>query len=94
MRIYKFSPIFCALIGAGAVAFLPACAQAQTPPAPHGSTSTPKPVEKLSKIEVIARELTITRIPMRSAYSVSIIGPSAIRFASPMLDVQNLLQRT
>ena len=94
MRNFKFSPIFCALIGAGAVAFLPLCAQAQTPPAQHGSTSKPKHVEKLTKIEVIARELTITRIPMRSAYSVSIIGPSAIRFASPMLDVQNLLQRT
>ncbi|EQD75962.1 TonB-dependent receptor [mine drainage metagenome] len=51
-------------------------------------------MEKLTKIEVIARELTITRIPMRSAYSESIIGPSAIRFASPMLNVQNLLQRT
>ncbi|MHB1945208.1 MAG: TonB-dependent receptor [Metallibacterium sp.] len=94
MRNFKFSPIFCALIGAGAVAFLPPCAQAQTPPAQHGSSSKPKHVEKLTKIEVIARELTITRIPMRSAYSVSIIGPSAIRFASPMLDVQNLLQRT
>ena len=92
---FKPSPIFCALVAAGAVAFLPAYAHAQTPPpAQHGSASTPKPVEELSKIEVIARELTITRIPMRSPYSESIIGPSAIRFASPMLDVQNLLQRT
>ena len=95
MQIFKPSPIFCALVAAGAVAFLPAGAHAQTsPPAQQGSASTSKHVEKLSKIEVIARELTITRIPMRSPYSESIIGPSAIRFASPMLDVQSLLQRT
>ncbi len=49
---------------------------------------------KLSKIEVIAHELSLTSIPMPAAYSESLIGSSAIRFASPMLDVQGLLERT
>ncbi|MHB8310855.1 MAG: TonB-dependent receptor, partial [Metallibacterium sp.] len=102
MHQYKRSALFFALASTGLMSLLPLGALAQTTAASSSATDqpastksgTPKPVEKLSKIEVIARELTITRIPMRSAYSVSIIGPSAIRFASPMLDVQNLLQRT
>ena len=94
MRLMKLSPLFCAMAAAGAVAVLPTCAFAQAAPAQSSSTSKTKQVQKLSEIQVIARELTITRIPMNSAFSSSIIGPSAIRFASPMLSVQSLLERT
>ena len=94
MRLMKLSPLFCAMAAAGAVAVLPTCAFAQAATAQSSSTGKTKQVQKLSEIQVIARELTITRIPMNSAFSSSIIGPSAIRFASPMLSVQSLLERT
>ncbi len=102
MRKLQLSPLFVALAGAGLLAAMASPAQARPGAAQAGPSGDArsqqsedrKPVEKLSKIEVIARELTLTRIPMHSAYSESVIGPSAIRFASPMLDVQGLLERT
>ena len=89
------------LIGLGALALAPAGAFAQPAAAPAAtSTATAASSDAngddttLSKIQVIAKELSLTQIPMSSAYSESLIGSSAIRFASPMLDVQGLLERT
>jgi Outer membrane cobalamin receptor protein len=101
MRKPQSTPLFLALVGAGLIALSPHGAAAQTGKAQNaprsGSTTQQikgKHVEQLSTIQVIARELTLTRIPMNSAFSASVIGPSAIRFASPMLSVQSLLERT
>jgi outer membrane receptor protein involved in Fe transport len=77
-------------------------AQALNPSPSSGSSDTQakrhtrkkKVIQNLSEIQVIAHELALTRIPMNSAFSASMIGPSAIRFASPMLSVQSLLERT
>ena len=101
MHHYKRSALFFALASAGLMSLLPGVALAQAAASQPGADSSASTqsgkaghVEKLSKVEVIARELTLTRIPMHAAFSESVIGPSAIRFASPMLDVQNLLART
>ena len=101
MRKLQSTRLFTAIAGAGWMALSPLGAAAQTAAAqaaPKPASSTPqikgKHVEQLSAIQVIARELTLTRIPMNSAFSASVIGPSAIRFASPMLSVQSLLERT
>jgi len=89
------------LVGLGLLALAPAGVFAQASATQNGdaasasSQAPPKTrAETLSKIEVIARELSLTSIPMSAAYSESMIGSSAIRFASPMLDVQGLLERT
>ncbi|MBW8076189.1 TonB-dependent receptor [Metallibacterium scheffleri] len=102
MKKLQFSPLFVALASAGLVTIFSPCAHAQAAASQasaqngYAAQKTDKKgrVETLSKVEIIARELTLTRIPMHSAYSESVIGPSAIRFASPMLDVQGLLERT
>ena len=99
MRKPKLSALFIALAGTGLLTVLPASVYGQTTTShsvaeKNGNDTGAKPVQQLSKIEVIARELTLTRIPMHAAFSESVIGPSAIRFASPMLDVQGLLERT
>ena len=102
MKKLQFSPLFVALASAGLMTIISPCAHAQTAASQtsaengYAAQKTDKKgrVETLSKVEIIARELTLTRIPMHSAYSESVIGPSAIRFASPMLDVQGLLERT
>ena len=102
MKKLQFSPLFVALAGAGLMTIFSPCAHAQTAASQasaengHAAQKTDKKgrVETLSKVEIIARELTLTRIPMQAAFSESVIGPSAIRFASPMLDVQGLLERT
>ncbi len=102
MKKLQFSPLFAALASAGLMTIFSPCAHAQAAASQasaqngYAAQKTDKKgrVETLSKVEIIARELTLTRIPMHSAYSESVIGPSAIRFASPMLDVQGLLERT
>lgn len=102
MKKLQFSPLFVALASAGLMTIFSPCAHAQAAASQasaengHAAQKTDKKgrVETLSKVEIIARELTLTRIPMHAAYSESVIGPSAIRFASPMLDVQGLLERT
>ncbi|THD10916.1 hypothetical protein B1806_06050 [Metallibacterium scheffleri] len=99
---YKRSALFFALASTGLISLMPGVVLAQTTAASSSATDQPAStksgksthVEQLSKIQVIARELTLTRIPMHAAFSESVIGPSAIRFASPMLDVQSLLERT
>ncbi|WP_329742197.1 TonB-dependent receptor [Dyella sp. A6] len=75
---------------ASASAPQPAAAGVSSPRAAAGK----KKVKNLTAVQVIAQELTLTRIPMNSAFSASVIGPSAIRFSSPMLSVQSLLERT
>src|SRR5690348_60027 len=104
MDALKRVPLYCALLGAGLLAFAATGAQAQsvatTRPDQHDAKTAgqasgkKKDVKNLSAVQVIAQELTLTRIPMSSAFSASVIGPSAIRFASPMLSVQSLLERT
>ncbi|EQD40019.1 secreted protein containing TonB-dependent receptor, beta-barrel domain protein [mine drainage metagenome] len=73
-----------ALLAAGLLA--PA-AQAQDSKAP------PQPTETLSRVEVKANAIKQHAIPMNSAFSASSISPITIAFASPGIDVQNLLQR-
>ncbi|MHB8447374.1 MAG: TonB-dependent receptor [Rudaea sp.] len=92
---------FClAFGGAGVMAVAVPSAHAQGKPAQSSQKKSIKQDSKkdqaqtLSTVQVIAKELSLTRIPMGAAYSESVIGPSAIRFASPMLSVQNLLERT
>ncbi len=102
MKKLQFSPLFVVLASAGLMTIFSPCAHAQAAASQasaqngYAAQKTDKKgrVETLSKVEIIARELTLTRIPMHAAYSESVIGPSAIRFASPMLDVQGLLERT
>ncbi|MDE2349396.1 MAG: TonB-dependent receptor [Gammaproteobacteria bacterium] len=77
------------LIGVALLALAPLQTYAQTSAPPKdGDAGT------LTPIEVIAHRLSLTQIPMTAAFSESMIGSSAIRFASPMLDVQGLLERT
>ena len=99
MNVLKRKPLFFALLGAGLLAFAATGAQAQSATGQSGKKQSQadgkkKEVKDLSAVQVIAQELTLTRIPMSSAFSASVIGPSAIRFASPMLSVQSLLERT
>lgn len=103
MTTSRQTALYRALLGAGLATITAPCTYAQTAAAPQVNqqkgTDTKqaagkKPATNLSAIQVIAEELSLTRIPMESAFSASVIGPSAIRFASPMLSVQNLLQRT
>lgn len=95
MRTLKLSPLLIALAGAGVLFTVTPNAHAQTP---EGKKSQPvsdkKPVKNLSEVMVIAKELSLTRIPMQAQFTESVIGPSAIRFTSPMLSVQSLLERT
>ena len=101
MHSPRYHARFASLFGLGALALAPtgvfaqsAAAPTSNPPA-HARTSAANGADTaLTKIQVIARELSLTQIPMSSAYSESMIGSSAIRFASPMLDVQGLLERT
>ncbi|MDE3209266.1 MAG: TonB-dependent receptor [Pseudomonadota bacterium] len=104
MNAMKRAPLHFALLAAGLLTVTGPGAQAQPvatptsqPPRANPDSATAgnkKNVKNLSAVQVIARELTLTRIPMNSAFSASVIGPSAIRFASPMLSVQSLLERT
>lgn len=103
MKTLRHLPLYQALLTAGLfAAALPgahAASAGKPQPRPIAASTahtTPgkKKVRNLSAVQVIARELTLTRIPMNSAFSASVIGPSAIRFASPMLSVQSLLERT
>jgi iron complex outermembrane receptor protein len=95
MQMLKRKPLLTALACAGLVAGVApnALAQART----HKKTdavSGKKSVKNLSRVMVIAKELTLTQIPMDAQFSESVIGPSAIRFSSPMASVQSLLERT
>jgi outer membrane receptor protein involved in Fe transport len=101
MHSPRYHARLASLIGLGVLAFAPAGAFAQSvatptskPPANARTSAANGADTALTKIQVIARELSLTQIPMSSAYSESMIGSSAIRFASPMLDVQGLLERT
>ncbi len=95
MRTMKLSVLVLALTATG---MLPcALPEAWAGPAQtgnHRQDKHKKKIENLAKVEVIARELTLTRIPLDAAFSESVIGPSAIRFSSPMMSVQSLLERT
>ena len=101
MNSPRYHARFASLVGLGALALAPMGVFAQpvatqeSPPSAGAQPSAPGGGDTtLTKIQVIARELSLTQIPMSSAYSESMIGSSAIRFASPMLDVQGLLERT
>ncbi|MDE1961298.1 MAG: TonB-dependent receptor plug domain-containing protein, partial [Xanthomonadaceae bacterium] len=100
MDVFRIAFYCLALGGAGVMAAAVPSAHAQGKPAQSSQKKSAKQDSKkdqaqtLSTVQVIAKELSLTRIPMGAAYSESVIGPSAIRFASPMLSVQNLLERT
>ena len=96
MRRLKLSPLMLALAGAGILFISTPSALARAPQ--QNKTSSQKPnkknVRELSKVTVIAKELSLTRIPLDAQFTESVIGPSAIRFTSPMMSVQSLLERT